>query len=181
MLLWFLPVLNCNSFSPSCLIETSSTDTLHPSLTLSCTSLKFLLGFCHRINLFFPYRYWPVAFLAPPSHSPQWKPHPWLQGFLHIQLCLCKPCIYYCSPTGDKNFLSPFQQVLEMLDCLNSVLVSRDVFHMGPFLSSCAVVYTLILYRKRDSRKKLSIYFHILHQRNNNPFFYAMELHLKVA
>lgn len=46
-----------------------------------------------------------------------------------------------------------FEQVLEMLDFLNSVLVSRDVFHMGSSLSSCALVYTLILYRKRDVRK----------------------------
>lgn len=40
-----------------------------------------------------------------------------------------------------------------MLNYLNSVLVSRDVFHMGSYLSSCALVYTLILYRKRDVRK----------------------------
>lgn len=55
-------------------------------------------------SVLLPYKCWPVAFLAPPSHSAQWKPRPWLQGFLHTQLCLCESRIWH---TGDKRILLP--------------------------------------------------------------------------
>lgn len=181
MLRCFLPVLSCNSFFPSCVIEISSTDTLHPSLTLSCTSLEFLLGFCHGINLFCLTDAGLCLSLCLHHilHSENLT-HDFRGSFTH-SFVFASLVFIIALPQETKelySLLSPLQQVLEMLDCLNSGLVSKGGFHVGSSLSSYAVVYTLILYRKRDSRKKWLIYFHTLHQRNNNHFFYAMELHV---